>query len=152
MEKKKYEQPEFPFKHRVALQLRFNDIDALGHVNNSIYFEFFDLGKTNYFETVRGADIDWRGADIGVARTTCDFLSPIYSHEPIAVETQVERFGNKSFVMAQQILNTSTGEVKCACRTVMVGFDVEKGVSAPINPLWKTKICDYEGRDMCNDK
>ena len=25
------------------MQLRFNDVDALGHVNNSVYFQFFDL-------------------------------------------------------------------------------------------------------------
>ena len=34
------------FKHSVPVQLRFNDADALGHVNNSVYFTFYDLGKT----------------------------------------------------------------------------------------------------------
>ena len=31
------------FKHSVPVQLRFNDADALGHVNNSVYFTFYDL-------------------------------------------------------------------------------------------------------------
>ena len=38
------------FKHSVPVQLRFNDADALGHVNNSVYFTFYDLGKTEYFK------------------------------------------------------------------------------------------------------
>ena len=32
------------FRHTLPLQLRFNDIDLLGHVNNSVYFSFYDLG------------------------------------------------------------------------------------------------------------
>ena len=40
---------QYPFKRSTSVQLRFNDIDALGHVNNSVYFQFFDLAKTEYF-------------------------------------------------------------------------------------------------------
>ena len=43
-------------KHSVPVQLRFNDTDALGHVNNSTYFSFYDLGKSEYFAAVRGND------------------------------------------------------------------------------------------------
>ncbi len=42
----------FPFNHRLELQIRFNDIDMFGHLNNSVYLQFFDLGKMNYFNTV----------------------------------------------------------------------------------------------------
>ena len=38
------------FKHTLPVQLRFNDIDALGHVNNSIYFTFYDLGKPLFWK------------------------------------------------------------------------------------------------------
>ena len=43
-----------PFRHSIPVQLRFNDIDILGHLNNSVYFTLFDLGKTRYFEAVHG--------------------------------------------------------------------------------------------------
>ena len=45
------------FRHTLPLQLRFNDIDLLGHVNNSVYFSFYDLGKARYFETVKAQPI-----------------------------------------------------------------------------------------------
>ena len=41
---------ELTYNHRVPVQLRFNDADALGHINNSVYFSFYDLGKTEYFK------------------------------------------------------------------------------------------------------
>ena len=55
------------FRHTLPLQLRFNDIDLLGHVNNSVYFSFYDLGKARYFETVKAQNIDWKKA--GLKRT-----------------------------------------------------------------------------------
>lgn len=136
------------FRHSYPLQLRFNDIDSLGHVNNSVYFTFYDLGKSRYFETVKKQSIDWRKADVVIANVNADFLSPIYSYEQIAVETCCIEIGNRSFKLMQRIVNTTTGEVKGICRTIMVGFDVEAGVSAPISDEWKDAIRQFEGSDL----
>ena len=38
------------FTHKLPLQLRFNDIDMMGHVNNAVIMEFFDYGKMKYFD------------------------------------------------------------------------------------------------------
>ncbi len=140
---------QFPtFHHSYPLQLRFNDIDSLGHVNNSVYFTFYDLGKSRYFETVKKQSIDWRKADVVIANVNADFLSPIYSYEQVAVETCCIEIGNRSFKLMQRIVNTTTGEVKGICRTIMVGFDVEAGVSAPISDEWKDAIRQFEGSDL----
>lgn len=136
------------FRHSYPLQLRFNDIDSLGHVNNSVYFTFYDLGKSRYFEAVKKQSIDWRKADVVIANVNADFLSPIYSYEQVAVETCCIEIGNRSFKLMQRIINTTTGEVKGTCRTIMVGFDVEAGVSAPISDEWKDAIRQFEGSDL----
>ena len=39
---------EFEFRHRQPVQIRFNDIDIFGHLNNSVYLQFMDLGKAEY--------------------------------------------------------------------------------------------------------
>lgn len=140
----------FPeFHHRYPLQIRFNDIDTLGHVNNSIYFTFYDLGKSRYFEAVKNSSIDWRRADVVIANINADFLSPIYPNEEIAVETGTLEIGNRSFTLLQRIINTQTGEIKGICRTVMVGFDIAAGISAPVSDEWKEAICKFEKADLC---
>ena len=46
------------FRNVVPLQIRFNDVDKFGHVNNTIYFQFYDSGKTDYVSTVcKGFDL-----------------------------------------------------------------------------------------------
>lgn len=38
---------EIVFHHQLPIQLRFNDVDKFGHVNNTVYFSFYDLGKAD---------------------------------------------------------------------------------------------------------
>lgn len=144
--------PCFPFKHSLDVQLRFNDIDALGHLNNSVYFPLFDLGKARYFIAARGEEIDWTQTNIVVANINCNFLAPIYFNEPIAVQTQVVAIYDKSFKVRQQLINTASGEVKCQCSTIMVGFDVARGVAAPLAEDWIDTLCRFEGRDLLSSK
>lgn len=139
-----YIEPKASFKHSLDLQIRFNDIDALGHVNNAVCMEFFDLGKAKYFTAVNGGPVDWRTANVVVANVNCNYLAPIYFHEPIAVQTQAEYVHERSVKLFQQLINTETGEVKSQCVVIMVGFDVKAGVSAPISDEWKQRLTAFE--------
>lgn len=133
-------------KHTVEIQLRFNDTDALGHVNNSTYFSFYDLGKTEYFRTVRGSNIFEREIDIVVAHAEVDFIEPVFLTDQIAVQTQVNRMGNKSFSLEQQIIDLKSGAVKCRCTTVMVGYDFHTKRTITISDQWRKGIAKYENR------
>ncbi len=144
---------EQTFKHEIPLQLRFNDIDILGHLNNSVYFNFFDLGKSRYFEAVRGEKLDWRSADVVIASIQANFLAPVFYNEPLSVQTAVTEIGNKSFKMLQRIINTQTGQTKCTCTSIMVGFDIATIQSKEISQDWKEDIMAYEGRnDLVREK
>ena len=67
---------EIVFHHTLPIQLRFNDVDKFGHVNNTVYFSFYDLGKTEYFASVCPG-VDWEKTGIVVVhrRTDCRFRS-----------------------------------------------------------------------------
>ena len=138
----------YPFRHSVPVQIRFNDIDTLGHVNNSVYFQFFDLGKAQYFNAVKGDNMDWAKVDIVVANVNCNFISPIYFSEDIAVRTQVSEIRNSSFTIVQQLVNVNTSEVKCQCTTIMVGYNIEKRTSKPISQDWIDGLSAFEQRQL----
>lgn len=138
---------EIKFHHRLPIQLRFNDVDKFGHVNNTVYFSFYDLGKSDYFQTVC-PDVDWKRDGIVVVHIETDFLSQIAAFEPIAVETAVTAIGTKSFDLLQRAINTETGEVKCICRSVMVAFNLILRDSKPLDEEWIEAICRFEGRNL----
>ncbi len=140
--------PRVPFRHSVDLQTRFNDADMLGHLNNTVYLSFMDLGKTRYFTDVMGGDIDWRHIDVVVVHIECDYFAPAFLDEPLAVATTVVRVGEHSFTLEQRIYNTVTGQVKCVGTTVMAGFDPATGTSLPISPDWVDAVSAYEQRPL----
>lgn len=138
---------EIKFRHSLPIQLRFNDVDKFGHVNNTVYFSFYDLGKTEYFSSVCPG-VDWEKDGIVVVHIEANFLSQIFSTDHIAVQTAVSEIGTKSFHLIQRVIDTETGDVKCICTSVMVTFDLEKHESKLMTKEWIEAICQYEGRDL----
>lgn len=136
---------EIQYKHSVPVQLRFNDIDSLGHVNNSIYFSFYDLGKIRYFSTVRPEMKEIRDIDLVVANVNANFLMPIFLQENVSVQTTTISIGNKSVKLTQRIVNDS-GDIKAVCETILVGFDFKSGETKLISDEWRRAIEAYEGR------
>ena len=137
---------QLTFKHTIPIQLRFNDFDALGHVNNSVYFSFYDLGKTDYFRNVIPEMTTDQHVGVVIANIQVNFLLPVYPQENVAVQTAVTEIGHKSFKLLQQLIDLDTNEVKCICNTVMVGFDAQAKTTRPISDEWRKAINQYEGR------
>lgn len=111
------------FKHRIPLQIRFNDIDILGHLNNTVYFGFFDTGKAYFFEEIMDGKMDWKKVDTVIANVDCAYVAPIYFGEKIEVRTRCVNIHDKSFRLQQVIIETDIGQLKAAAETVMVSFD-----------------------------
>ncbi|MBP5394026.1 MAG: acyl-CoA thioesterase [Bacteroidaceae bacterium] len=132
------------FRHVLPIQIRFNDVDKFGHVNNTIYFQFYDTAKTDYFATVC-KDVDWESVAIVVVKIEAEFLSQIKAGEHIAARTRVTKIGNKSFQLDQDIINVDTQEVKCRCLSVMVLYDLENHQSMPFPDDWRQAICQFDG-------
>lgn len=138
---------EISFKHIMPIQLRSDDSDRFGHINNAVYFTFYDLGKTNYIEDVC-ADVDWEKEAIVVVDIHVSFKSQIYGTDHIAVQTAITSIGTKSFELLQQVINTETNEAKCVCRSIMVTYDLIEHISKPIPENWAKAICSFEGKDL----
>lgn len=135
------------FHHILPIQLRFNDVDKFGHVNNTVYFTYYDLGKTEYFSAVYPfLNVEKDG--VVVVHIEVDFISQITGTSSVAVETAVTEIGNKSMTLLQQVTDTKTGEVKCVCKSILVAFDLEKHDSKEIPEEWKDAICAFERKDL----
>ena len=132
------------FKHITPIQLRFNDFDALGHVNNSVYFSFYDLGKTSYFADVLSKLEVAKEVGVVIGHIEVSFLLPVYPGENVAVQTAVVEIGNKSFKLLQHLVDLDTNEIKCICNTVMVCFDAKTKTTRQISDEWRKAMADFE--------
>ncbi|MCI9606923.1 MAG: acyl-CoA thioesterase [Muribaculaceae bacterium] len=139
---------QFPFHHCLPVQMRFTDIDMLGHLNNNVYLTFMDLAKVNYFSDVLPEGMDWNSINAVVVHIGCDFYSPSYFNESLEVWTTVTTVGERSFKMEQRIVNSVTCQTKCVGTTVMAGFDPATAQSKAIDRHWVECVEKYEGRKL----
>ncbi|AFH39804.1 acyl-CoA thioesterase [Thermus thermophilus] len=130
----------FPVK--VPVQVRFRDLDALGHVNNAVYLTYFEVARAAYFSRL---ERDWveRGHFI-LARAEVDFLRPIHLEDPVEVGVRVVRIGRSSFDMEYRV--EVRGEEAARGRTVQVWL--EGGSPAPLPEAIRERIRALEGRPL----
>ncbi len=130
--------------HKKKIQIRFGDIDIMGHVNNGVQLSYLDLARWKYFEQVYGQTISWNDAALIVAHLDIDFLSPILLNDQIEVHTSIYKIGNKSISLTQNIIDANTGDIKTKTTQVMVAFSQKLGESIEVPETLKIRIREFE--------
>lgn len=87
---------------KVAIEVPYRDIDAMGHVNNAVYFSYFELARQKYWEAAIGVESI---LDIGfvVASASIDYRAPAHMRDQLEVEIHGTRMGNSSFDFSYRI-------------------------------------------------
>lgn len=134
------------FKHISSLQIRFNDIDVMGHVNNAVYLTFFELGRMTYFNEVFKNSIDWKKEGIILAKAEVDFRIPLRLEDKSLIKVKCSRIGNKSFDFSYQVVKNNAGiEEICATGiTVMVCYNYETQKPVPVPAKWIETFRNFE--------
>jgi len=135
------------YKFVVPIQVRFNDVDIMGHVSNTVYQNYYDAGKMDYFDHVM-PDLDYLTLGVVGASIKIDYLLPIYMRNKIFVETRVAILGNKSITMEHRLVNSDTGELLSTCTAVLVCYDVQHHKSIPVPENWRKSIIEHEGNQL----
>jgi len=132
------------FRHVLPVQIRFSDVDFLGHVSNVQYQSYFDLGKSDYFARVL-PEMDFTGLCVVGASVKIDYLRPVFLHSPVVVKTRVSKLGTKSMTLEHHLCDRDSDEIHATCSVVMVCFQVKEQRSIPLPAEWKCKIREFEG-------
>jgi len=112
------------------LTTRWSDNDIYGHVNNVVYYSYFDSVANRYLIEEGGLDIN-DGRIVGyVVNSGCQYLSPISYPEPIEAGLRVDRLGNSSVQYGIGIFRT--GEEVAAAHGHFVHVFVERAVNKSV--------------------
>lgn len=134
--------PLSEFEHSIDLQIRFNDIDILGHLNNTVYFSFYDTGKAYFFEHLMKGKMDWKRVESVIANVDCAYVESIYFGEEISVYSRCAGVFDKSFIIQQVIVEKNTGQLKSAAETVMVSYNPDTKHSQEVPPHWREALLE----------
>ena len=104
----------------VPYHVIFRDLDAFGHVNNAVFFTYFEWGRALLWFALSGKSGP-RDIDFIVARAECDFRGQV-GLEPIEIASRVGEMRNSSFDVHAEIRRAG-GEVAASGKVVVVLFD-----------------------------
>ena len=114
----------------VKIQIRYADLDALGHVNNSNYLTYFEIARVHYFNELLGKDWDWRNEGMILANSSLEFLKPLLIQHEAEVKISTLSVGTKSFELYYEI--SVDDVVFCSGKSVIVAFNSVRNETIPI--------------------
>ena len=140
--------PEFPCV--VPIEVRFRDLDALGHVNNAVFLTYFEQARLAFWVamhpgTAPGEPLDATQVGFVLARAECDYASPALLGERLLVGCRASDFGTSSFALDYRVVAAGSSvdaEVRLVAsgRTVQVTWDRATGKKAPLPDELKRRI------------
>jgi acyl-CoA thioester hydrolase len=118
------------YRHFLVIPTRWMDNDVYGHVNNVVYYSYFDTVINRYLIDAGGLDI--HGAPvIGIAvETTCRFHAPIAFPEAIDAGLRVGHLGRTS--VRYEVGLFKAGQDEAAAAGHFVHVFVERAASRPV--------------------
>jgi acyl-CoA thioester hydrolase len=122
---------EFSFTH--AVDVRYQDYDMLGHVNNAVYVTYLEDARTAYLGEY--ADLEPADIEMVIAHLEVDYRRPVEDTDEVRVAVAVTDVGESSFTMAYEVRDDS--DVAVEAESVQVAIDTETGESRPLPAPWR---------------
>jgi acyl-CoA thioester hydrolase len=139
------------FAHRVAIEVRFADTDAMGHVNNAVYLTYCEMARIRYWtgEPVAAGHEGAESLILAEARIT--YRAPVFHSETVTVETRATHIGRSSFTLEHRLTAAAPGgspRLVATSDSVMVRYDYRTDRPMPLSPEFIDAIETFEGRSL----
>jgi len=125
------------------IEVRFRDLAALGHVNNAVYFTYFEEGRKHFSKKVFKVE-DISDFKFIMAHVQCDFIRPIQFNDHVILQMWVKDIGSKSFSFEYRLVDSSDeAMVYAAGESVQVCYDYEKNRSIEVPAKMRERLALY---------
>lgn len=131
----------------VPYEVTWRDLDGLGHVNNAVYFTYFEWSRTRYWLDLTDVDRP-EPASVGfiVAHASCDFHLQLNLLQPIEIGARIGEIRNSSFDFEHRIV-TQSGELAATGKVVAVLFDWERDQKIVFDQTLRDRIRRFQTRE-----
>jgi acyl-CoA thioester hydrolase len=130
----------------VETPVAWGEMDAFGHVNNSVYYRYFETARIAYFEKLNFPEFLGRDP-IGpiLAETTCRFRAALSYPDTVSIGAGVVSIGEDRFVMRYAVLSHRLARLAAEGEGTMVCFDYRQNRKAPLPEKLRRRIEEIEG-------
>lgn len=117
----------------LPIAMRWGEMDALGHMNNAIYFRYMEQARVQWLETIVQLPLISGDQCLVIVNAQCNYRVPIVYPETVLVQLFVGAPGNSSFPTLYELRDQNTGATLYADgAATAVWIDHVAGRSAPL--------------------
>lgn len=125
-------QPRRKHVHTLVIPIRWGDMDAMGHVNNTVYFRYMEQARISWFASL-GVHPDPAGQGPVIINASCTFQKQLVYPGDVEVRTYAGKVGNSSFeTWLEMRPSYDPGTVYAEGAAKVVWVDFAKGKSMPL--------------------
>jgi acyl-CoA thioester hydrolase len=119
-------EPGRPLLARVPITVRWRDLDAYNHVNNSVFLTYLEEARLVWLEGLFG---DWKTETLSpvLAASQVNFREQIEWPGELVVEVHCERLGNSSLTLAHRITSADGTRLFSEASVVLVWINPQTG-------------------------
>lgn len=118
--------------HQKTFAIAWGDMDALGHVNNARYLDYFQEARIEWLASIN-IDLQQKTGPV-VIHVACTFLKPVVYPATLTLKSHTGTIGNTSFVIEHDLFQD--GQLMAHGTSKLVWIDYQKGQSIPLpDPL-----------------
>ena len=125
------------------IEVRFRDLDAIGHVNNAVFFTYFEEGRKHFSKNVFEVS-DVSEFNFIMAHIQCDFIKPIQFNDRVILQMWVKDIGTKSFSFEYRLVDFSDEAMVYATgKSIQVCYDYQKNRSIEVPAKMRERLTLY---------
>jgi acyl-CoA thioester hydrolase len=139
------------FKFKCEVEVRFRDLDAMGHVNNAVYFTFLEIGRTGYMQALgHYSDKDdlFDLYPFILLDVHCRYLSAAILSEILVVHLRTVSMGTKSYQFEYLITAKADNRPVAHGRSTQVYYSYQQKKTLPIPDAFRKCIENLEARSF----
>jgi len=118
-------------------QVRFRDLDPMGHVNNAVFLTYLEQARVAFFSEM-GAATGLEDMNMIIERVEIDFKAPVRLGQEVEVSVRASRFGTKSFDLDYEL--RVEGELVAVAKSIQVAYDYKLREPVPVPAEWREKL------------
>ena len=134
------------FPVMVEVPVAWGDMDAMGHVNNTVYFRYFETARIECFAGLGLGSIEQSdGVGPILHSASCRFRIPLTHPDTVVVGVRVGDLGEDRFVLHYRAVSRRHGGVAADGESLIVTFDYANGTKAPVSDELRTRLLELRG-------
>lgn len=133
------------FRHWNTILTRFRDLDPMGHVNSTVYFTYFEVGRTSYFDkcglSAQRVPGKW---GIPVVSQTCNYRQQVFHPSTLDVGVRCAELREKTVHLEYALFLADSDTLVAEGHSVSVWVDLAIPKSMPIPTELRRVLTEYE--------